>query len=549
MPHSFKKSLQKEILHRSSLAALATSLLLLILLFGFSYFLQKQQLAKDTQQIAQHVHNMKQANYKLLKTMNHKMIPGFLDGKHTDRELFSLFYETKAQLKLSSDFAILDDTGELLFSTNRNHKETLLAPYYLKLLIKNPTQGSVLEKVALSMNKQHYAIFIMPIIQNQRAIAYSISFVNENDFVSSIPLINSKYVITDTFGNIYSSNTNQFTQSTLEKFDEKSFRSKTLWLVDNPLLIEKRKVDSIFSIYTFQSFFPIPSLLSLASILTLCIFLLYFWQARRIAHKIATHNAGPIESLVFQLRAIPKKKEKKLSLHTGDEFELIAEKINNMLQELDELHQKMLTIEKEKWFFERKMLEAQFNPHFLYNTLETIKITSMIDASITQDLIQNLTRILRYSVTELEKETTLGKDLEIIEAYLKIHQIRFEQFSYHINCSQKLYSQAIPKLFLLPLVENALKYGRQYRIDLTISIKITQDQEELAFIVMDNAGGLAKQERLHILESLNSPHTQHGIVNSYKRLNNFFDNVELDLGVNPKGETFVKFVTKGRAHV
>ncbi|MDU8038394.1 MAG: sensor histidine kinase, partial [Streptococcus sp.] len=90
---------------------------------------------------------------------------------------------------------------------------------------------------------------------------------------------------------------------------------------------------------------------------------------------------------------------------------------------------------------------------------------------------------------------------------------------------------------------------RQYRIDLSISIKITQNQEELTFIIMDNAGGLTKQERLHILESLNSPHTQHGIVNSYKRLNNFFENVELDLGVNPKGETFVKFVTKGRTHV
>lgn len=548
MSHSFKRSLQKEILHRSSIAAFISSLLLLIFLFGFSYFLQKQQLAKDTQQIAQHVHDMKQANYELLETMNKKMVPEFIEGKHTDRELFSLFYETKAQLKLSSDFVILDDTGELLFSTNRNHKETLLAPYYLKLLIQNPTQGSISEKVALSMDKQHYAVFIMPIIQNQRAIAYSISFVNENDFVSSIPLINSKYVITDTFGNIYSSNTNQFTQSTLEKFDEKSLHSKTHWFVENPILIEKRKVDSIFSIYTFQSFFPIPSLLS-PSILTLCIFLLYFWQARRIAHKIATHNAGPIESLVFQLHEIPKKKEKKLTLHTEDEFELIAEKINDMLQELDELHQKMLTIEKEKWVFERKMLEAQFNPHFLYNTLETIKITSMIDASITQDLIQNLTRILRYSVTELEKETTLGKDLEIIEAYLKIHQIRFEQFSYHIDYSQKLYSQVIPKLFLLPLVENALKYGRQYRIDLSISIKITQNQEELTFIIMDNAGGLTKQERLHILESLNSPHTQHGIVNSYKRLNNFFENVELDLGVNPKGETFVKFVTKGRTHV
>ena len=549
MAHSFKHSLQKEILHRSSLAALATSFLLLILLFGFSYFLQKQQLTKDTQQIVQHVRNMKQANYQLLETMNQKMVPEFLEGKHTDRELFSLFYETKAQLKLSSDFIILDDTGELLFSTNRNHQETILAPYYLKLLIQNPIQGAITEKVALSIDKQHYALFIMPIAQNQRVKAYSISFVNENEFVSSIPLINSKYAITDTFGNIYSSNTNQFTQSTLEKFDEKLLQSKTHWYVENPLLIEKRKIEPIFSIYTFQSFFPIPSLLGLASVLTLCIFLLYFWQARRIAYKIATHNAGPIESLVYQLQEIPKKKDKKLILQTGDEFELIAEKITDMLQELDELHQKMLTIEKEKWIFERKMLEAQFNPHFLYNTLETIKITSMIDASITQELIQNLTRILRYSVTELEKETTLGQDLEIIEAYLKIHQIRFEHFSYQIDCSESLYSQTIPKLFLLPLVENALKYGRQYRIDLAISIQITQEQEALIFIVKDNAGGLTKQERLHILESLNSPHTQHGIVNSYKRLNNFFENVELDLGVNPQGETWVKFVTKGRTHV
>ena len=549
MAHSFKHSLQKEILHRSSLAALATSFLLLILLFGFSYFLQKQQLTTDTQQIVQHIRDMKQANYQLLETMNQKMVPEFLEGKHTDRELFSLFYETKAQLKLSSDFIILDDTGELLFSTNRNHQETILAPYYLKLLIQNPIQGAITEKVALSIDKQHYALFIMPIVQNQRVKAYSISFVNENEFVSSIPLINSKYAITDTFGNIYSSNTNQFTQSTLEKFDEKLLQSKTHWYVENPLLIEKRKIEPIFSIYTFQSFFPIPSLLGLASVLTLCIFLLYFWQARRIAYKIATHNAGPIESLVYQLQEIPKKKDKKLILQTGDEFELIAEKITDMLQELDELHQKMLTIEKEKWIFERKMLEAQFNPHFLYNTLETIKITSMIDASITQELIQNLTRILRYSVTELEKETTLGQDLEIIEAYLKIHQIRFEHFSYQIDCSESLYSQTIPKLFLLPLVENALKYGRQYRIDLAISIQITQEQEALTFIVKDNAGGLTKQERLHILESLNSPHTQHGIVNSYKRLNNFFENVELDLGVNTQGETWVKFVTKGRTHV
>ena len=69
----------------------------------------------------------------------------------------------------------------------------------------------------------------------------------------------------------------------------------------------------------------------------------------------------------------------------------------------------------------------------------------------------------------------------------------------------------------------------QYRIDLHIDIQITLESDSLTFLVKDNAGGLTKQERLAILDSLESPHTQHGIVNSYKRLSNFFSDVQLDL--------------------
>ena len=256
MSHSFKKSLQKEILHRSSIAAFMTSLLLLILLFGFSYFLQKQQLSKDTRQIVKQVQEMKEANNELLTTMNYKMIPGFLDGKHTEREVFSLFYETKAKLKLSSDLIILSDTGELLFSTNRNHQESILSPYYLKLLIQNPSQEKVTEKIALSSDKQHYTLFIKPLLQNQRVIAYTIAFVNENDFISSFPMINSKYIITDSFGNMFSNNTNQFTRSTLEKFDEKLYTLVPTGMRMNRLLFKKKKSVLFFQSILFNPSFP-----------------------------------------------------------------------------------------------------------------------------------------------------------------------------------------------------------------------------------------------------------------------------------------------------
>ena len=70
-----------------------------------------------------------------------------------------------------------------------------------------------------------------------------------------------------------------------------------------------------------------------------------------------------------------------------------------------------------------------------------------MDAALTQNLIQNLTRILRYSITDLEKETTICQDLKIIEDYLIIHKIRFEHFSYNIVCPETIDNQAILNFF------------------------------------------------------------------------------------------------------
>ena len=134
----------------------------------------------------------------------------------------------------------------------------------------------------------------------------------------------------------------------LKKFDEKLLHSRTHWYANEPLIVQKEKVGAIFSIYTFQSFFPIPSLLGLASILTLCIFFLYFWQARRIAHKIATHNAVPIESLVYQLQEIPKQAEKSSIYKQVMSLSLWPKKLIICCNELDQLHQKNVDHRKRK---------------------------------------------------------------------------------------------------------------------------------------------------------------------------------------------------------
>ncbi|MCM3750367.1 histidine kinase, partial [Paenibacillus pasadenensis] len=152
------------------------------------------------------------------------------------------------------------------------------------------------------------------------------------------------------------------------------------------------------------------------------------------------------------------------------EFELISTKINEMLDELSGAHQKNINLLKENTLAERKMLEAQFNPHFLYNTLEVIRASIAFDPALSNQLILRLTKILRYSIEEKTEEVTLRTDLRYLEEYLMINRIRFQDFTYQLEIEDAALDLPIPKLFLLPIIENSLKYGFKHRHDLAIHL-------------------------------------------------------------------------------
>ncbi|MTB64434.1 sensor histidine kinase [Streptococcus sp. zg-86] len=542
MKGSFKQSLQKEIIKKSSWSALITTGILMILLVSSSYVLQYYQLVRDTEEIVQHTYEGIASNELVLKELDKGIVREFLKGNRTERELYTSFYEKRAQPKLVSDLMVLDKEGNSLFTTSRSRTGLLIPTYYLQILMEQSSVETIAPKVIVSTNHEHYLLFIHPIEEAGERIGYSILFINAHDFISYDDILSAKYILTDKYGNIFAKNSNYFTVSSLEKLDEQLLRQQTIFNSEQPVLTYEAEIGRYLYVYTFQTFFPIHFLAIFSLAITVVALTVYLIQARKIAHKIASYNAIPIESLVHQMKQIIAADKKKVQLETGDEFEFMAEQINQMLEELDSLHEQKLLLEREKLWFERKMLEAQFNPHFLYNTLETIKITHELDPSLTNQLIQNLTSILRYSVAQLDHDTSIGEDLEIIQSYLEIHAVRYESFTYEIVCPESVKHQLIPRLFLLPLIENAMKYGRKYRIDLHIRVQIEQRDSYLYFTVIDNAGGLTKQERQNILESLETNQTQHGVVNSYRRLKEFFDEVQCNLGVNRKGETWIQFV-------
>ncbi len=110
---------------------------------------------------------------------------------------------------------------------------------------------------------------------------------------------------------------------------------------------------------------------------------------------------------------------------------------------------------------ELNALKAQINPHFLFNSLNSISSLTLSNPEKAQEMVIRLSDFMRYSLSYDRKETTtLQRELENAERYLKIEKVRFgKRLRYVCNSDQSCLSQAIPNMILQPLLENAIKHG------------------------------------------------------------------------------------------
>lgn len=128
------------------------------------------------------------------------------------------------------------------------------------------------------------------------------------------------------------------------------------------------------------------------------------------------------------------------------------------------LHEEELTIVKmEQSLHEAQFLglQSQINPHFLFNTLNTIARTAMFErAEGTAQLIQSLSRVFRYNLRDSRKTVTLQEELQILEEYLALQKRRYDdRLEFRIRCGFDATGVSVPCFTLQPLVENAIKYG------------------------------------------------------------------------------------------
>lgn len=222
-----------------------------------------------------------------------------------------------------------------------------------------------------------------------------------------------------------------------------------------------------------------------------------------ISEALARHITRPVSRLD---KAIAKVKDGDLSIQvkvkTNDELGRLTESFNQMVKDLKRYLEDRVQRQKDLNETTLRLYQTQLNPHFLYNTLDTIKWSAKIhQIPEIAVLAENLAVILRKSISS-KPFIRLREELDTIESYIKIQKIRFAgRFLYETEIPDVLEDCVIPKMILQPLVENAIIHGLDGCANGYICIYAAQKDGILRISVTDDGCGMGQE----MLDWMNSP--------------------------------------------
>ena len=210
---------------------------------------------------------------------------------------------------------------------------------------------------------------------------------------------------------------------------------------------------------------------------------------------------------------------------TSDEIAVLGESVNEMTEKLEVMVNKIKEDERKMRYAELRLLQEQINPHFLYNTLDTIVwLIEGKDSENAVKMVVSLSEFFRLVLSKGKEYITIQEEELHILSYLQIQQARYRDIlEYDVNMSQEIYPYKILKMTLQPLVENALYHGIKYKrakgkITVTGSLK----NQKIHLMVEDNGVGMEQEEldqlRIEIQRPCKETESGFGLANVNERI-------------------------------
>ncbi len=209
---------------------------------------------------------------------------------------------------------------------------------------------------------------------------------------------------------------------------------------------------------------------------------------------------------------------------SNDEIGKLAETYNHLIEHIRNLIIRIKAEENEKMKIELLVLQSQISPHFIYNTLESIKVMAKLQGAVpVADMIDKFTSFLRYCARNDQNIVTLREEREIAENYMTIMNFRYMgSFQYTCTIPEDLLQCIVPKFILQPILENAIKHGfaQDTRPDKRVAITAVRERSVLSICITDNGIGITDEELERIASNRGSENLsdQIGLYNINQRI-------------------------------
>ncbi len=219
-----------------------------------------------------------------------------------------------------------------------------------------------------------------------------------------------------------------------------------------------------------------------------------------------------------------------VEVDSRNEIGSLTETFNVMTQKIQELMVQIIEEQQAKRKSELKALQSQINPHFLYNTLDSIRIEAELNNDPkTAKLLMKLVTFFRLSVKENASLVDVENEVELIENYMELMCYRYPSLKFNVNCDPNLLSVKVPNFIIQPLLENSLKYGLKNKAySGSVNVDIVKAGEKSFNIIIEDDGTGMDEKTMNRVENMLCDYKKFdmnnksiGILNVQKRVKNY----------------------------
>lgn len=496
---TYKKSRFRRELERSVSRRLVTSLLLGCLLFlvaiaAVNTLNQNARREDHLAGVAATFNEVYNDTAAFLLDTDHTEL--FLSDRRKDQDnLRYLISQYNVSALVELQLILTDSKGEVRFTTFSEGEMNLHRQEFNRIAEENAChlmRALYTTVYHFRANSSEY-VMIHPLYRDGEYQGAAAVYLNENDWTKLFSRYQYDAILTKPNGDVIAcSNASFLSQKNANKY--RPADAARYVKVDGSRYLRSSRSLENGTVLAYSFIYSPPNYDYLLVGLFLILMLGLSWSAMfvRIMHVMTEQMVKSVDTLVQEIRVIRKEDpDHIIEIDTGDEIEEIAHQVNKMVRSIQELSQRNMDLVEVNSRMEMQNLQAQINPHFIYNTLDNIRYLIPADPQRAQQLIGRFIGILRYSINNTKHNVTVREDLKYLQDYLVIQSTRFgANFSYEMDIDDACMEFIIPKLLLQPLLENSIKYGFQKKPRIHVRTRGWLEEDALYFTVEDNGGGV-----------------------------------------------------------